>query len=73
MTSFSQPRGGAVAAVTAADLLHRKPQRICATLPWHLAQRLQERALYEGRSLSNLIAHMLEGASVTSEQPQPRN
>jgi len=63
MTSFSQPRGGSVGAVTAADLLRRKPQRIFATLSWHLAQRLQERADYEGRSLSNLIAHLLEGAS----------
>ena len=44
------------------DLLRRKPQRVTSTLPWHLVQRLQERADYEGRSLSNLIAHMLEAA-----------
>ena len=46
-----------------ADLLRRKPTRISATLPWQLAQRLQSRADVEGRSLSNLIAHLLEGAA----------
>ena len=44
------------------DLLRRRPLRVTATLPWHLVQHLQERADYEGRSLSNLIAHMLEAA-----------
>ena len=42
------------------DLLRRRPQRITFTAPWHLAQQLQERADFEGRSLSNLIAHLLE-------------
>ena len=60
MTSFSQPRGGRQPAV---DVMRRKPTRISATLPWGLAQRLQERAAYEGRSLSNLIAHLLELAT----------
>jgi hypothetical protein len=45
------------------DLLRRRPQRVTSTLPWHLVQRLQQRADYEGRSLSNLIAHLLEGAA----------
>ena len=39
-----------------------KTQRICATMSWHLVHRLEERAAYEGRSLSNLIAHLLEAA-----------
>lgn len=39
-----------------------KPQRVTATLPWHLVHRLEERAAYEWRSLSNLIAHLLEAA-----------
>ena len=43
--------------------MRRKPTRISATLPWGLAQRLQERADVEGRSLSNLIAHLLELAT----------
>ena len=42
------------------SLLQRKPMRVTSTLPWHLVQHLQERADYEGRSLSNLIAHLLE-------------
>jgi hypothetical protein len=48
--------------VRASDLLRRKPQRVTATLPWHLVHKLEERAAYEGRSLSNLIAFLLEGA-----------
>jgi len=43
-----------------ADLLQRKPQRLTATVSWQLHQRLQERADYEGRSLSNLVCHLLE-------------
>ncbi len=62
MTSFSQPQRAAAAAVPASELARRKPSRISATLPWHLVHRLEERAAYEGRSLSNLIAHILEGA-----------
>jgi hypothetical protein len=46
--------------VPALELARRKPQRICATVPWHVVHRLEERAAYEGRSLSNLIAHLLE-------------
>jgi hypothetical protein len=46
-----------------ADLLQRKPQRITATVPWHVLRRLQERADLDGRSLSNLVAHLLEAAT----------
>jgi hypothetical protein len=49
--------------VPASELLRRKPQRLTATVPWHVVQRLQERADFEGRSLSNLVAHLLEGAT----------
>ena len=45
------------------DLLRRRPQRVTSTLPWHLVQRLQERADNEGRSLSNLVAVLLEAAT----------
>ena len=41
-------------------LLQRKPQRVTSTLNWHLHQRLQQRADEEGRSLSGLIAYILE-------------
>jgi hypothetical protein len=63
MTSFSQPPSGLRGFVPASELLRRKPQRVTATLPWHLVQNLQQRADFEGRSLSNLIAHLLEAAN----------
>jgi hypothetical protein len=62
MSAFFQPHDGASLDVRRIDLLRRKPQRICATLPWALHQTLIDRADYEGRSLSNLIAHLLEGS-----------
>ncbi len=60
MYSSSQPQRAAGSAVPASELLRRKPQRVTATLPWHLVQRLEERAAYDGRSMSNLIAYLLE-------------
>ena len=62
MTPSFQPQRAAGVAVSASELARRKPSRISATLPWSLVQRLEERACYEGRSLSNLIVHSLEGA-----------
>ena len=47
----------------AAMVLRRKPQRVTTTINWQLYQRLQERADIEGRSLSNLMAHLLEVAT----------
>ena len=63
MTSFSPLAAGPAKLPHGVDLLRRRPQRISATLSWTLHQRLQQRADYEGRSLSNLICHLLEGAS----------
>jgi hypothetical protein len=63
MTPVYTALSGASASASALDLLQRKPQRISATLNWRLHQRLQVRADYEGRSLSNLICHLLEAAS----------
>jgi hypothetical protein len=51
------------APVRASDPHRRKQQRLTTTLPWQLVQQLQERADFEGRSLSNLIAHLLEAAN----------
>jgi hypothetical protein len=44
------------------EIVSRKPQRVTITVNWQLHQRLVERADDEGRSLSNLMAHMLEVA-----------
>jgi hypothetical protein len=46
-----------------AELMRRNPQRATSTLGWALVQRLQRRVDKEGRSLSNLIAHLLETSS----------
>jgi hypothetical protein len=46
-----------------ADLLRRRPSRITFTANWQLQQRLQQRADEEGRSLSGLIAYILERAT----------
>jgi hypothetical protein len=64
MTSFYRPSQGLAAPMQpAAHLLQRKPERVTITLPWALRQRLQSRADEEGRSLSNLMAHLLETVS----------
>ena len=42
-------------------LLLCKSLWVRATLPWSLVQKLEERTCFEGRSLSNLIARILEG------------
>jgi hypothetical protein len=65
MTSFSQqgrtPAMAAISsAVSAAQLARRKPVRVTLTMSWSMNQRLLERSSYEGRSLSNLCAHLLE-------------
>ena len=64
MTSFSQPQRGSSFAVPASELMRRHPVRISATIPWGLHQRLQDQADLDGRSLSNLIAHLLELAAM---------
>jgi hypothetical protein len=61
---YSAPTGlSSPAATRPADLLRRKPERVTVTLNWALRQRLQTRADEEGRSLSNLLAHLLETVS----------
>ena len=47
-------------AVSAAELLRRRPQRITVSVHWQLRQQLQNRADEEGRSLSNLVCFLLE-------------
>ena len=63
MTAFSSPGPAPVAAAlpaTAADIARRKPVRVTLTMSWHTHQQLLERSGYEGRSLSNLCANLLE-------------
>jgi hypothetical protein len=56
MTTFYPAQAAALAPCL------RKPARVTITVNWALRQKLQERADYEGRSLSNLLAHLLEVA-----------
>jgi hypothetical protein len=58
MTAFSQPREGL--RPLASELLRRKPERVTITIHWALRQKLQARADEDGRSLSGLIAYILE-------------
>ena len=48
------------AAALPSDLLKRRPVRLTATVSWAVHQALMERSTYEGRSVSNLIDHLLE-------------
>ena len=42
--------------------LQRRPRRITTTVAAHVLEQLQERSDREGRSLSNLVAYLLEAA-----------
>jgi hypothetical protein len=60
MQPFSQAKSVASFAAPTLKPMMRAPKRICATVSWQLAQRLEERADYEGRSVSNLVSFLLE-------------
>jgi hypothetical protein len=59
---YSRPTAPSASLQPTANLLRRKPTRATVTLGWKLHQDLQARADEEGRSLSNLMAHLLETA-----------
>jgi hypothetical protein len=40
----------------------RRPQRLTITLPYGVAERLTEQSHWQGRSMSNLAACLLEAA-----------
>ena len=62
METFYRGSAPMEAPARALDLMRRKPQRVSITLNWSLHQRLMERCDFEGRSLSDLAAHLLEMA-----------
>ena len=47
------------------SVMQRSSKRLTTTLPWAVSERLQQRADDEGRSISNLMAHLLEVASLS--------
>ncbi|QNG26984.1 hypothetical protein H0O21_12540 [Synechococcus sp. HK01-R] len=61
MTSVYPRRALPSPALTAvATVLQRTPERITCTVPWAVKDQLQRRADEEGRSLSGLLAFLLE-------------
>jgi hypothetical protein len=63
MTAFYGRQSTPSSPAASMDLMRRKPVRLTFTAHWQLHQRLQRRADMEGRSLSNLIGHLLEVAT----------
>ena len=57
MERFNRPTGSAATPVPPS---RRSPQRITITINWQTHQGLLDRSDWEGRSLSNLAAHLLE-------------
>jgi hypothetical protein len=57
MTRFNSPQATVATLVPPS---RRTPQRITITLAWQTYQQLLDRSDNEGRSLSNLAAHLLE-------------
>jgi hypothetical protein len=58
MMKTPAPSSAALSVRLAA--LKRKPDRVTVVISASLSERLRERALMEGRSLSNLCAYLLE-------------
>ena len=52
--------------------MQRRPQRVSVTISWGLYQRLLKRSDLEGRSLSNLAAHLLEAGCPEQLDPIAR-
>jgi len=62
MTRFNPPATMAATRQPELSRMQRSPQRVSITISWHLHQRMLERSDLEGRSFSNLAAHLLEQA-----------
>jgi hypothetical protein len=62
MTSFSRQPSNQQGLSRFTTPLTRKPSRVTVTIPWSLRQTLDKQSDKEGRSLSNLIAYLLESS-----------
>lgn len=60
MTRFNSQNEHTAKPEPVSSLMRRRPQRVSITVNWALYQRLLVRSDREGRSLSNLAAHLLE-------------
>jgi hypothetical protein len=63
MLQFNQRPLGQASASATLPLHKRNPQRITITVNWALYTHLLQRSDHEGRSLSNLAAHLLESSA----------
>jgi len=48
----------------AREMIGRKPVRITVTISWLTHQRLIEKSKLDGRSLSNLVAYLLDESTI---------
>lgn len=62
MASFSRQPSNQQGLSRFTTPLTRKPSRVTVTIPWSLRQTLDKQSDKEGRSLSNLIAYLLESS-----------
>jgi len=60
MKRFKRQNSVAATAKAIIQPIRRSPQRISVTISWELHRRLLNRSDEQGRSLSNLAAHLLE-------------
>ena len=59
--------GSKVVVSPPVEMWRRRSQRVTITIHWELRRSLQERADQEGRSLSNLMAYLLERGMAAEE------
>ena len=50
----------------------RHSERLTITLPWAVLHQLQQRALTDGRSVSNLAAYLIERSLTGSAYGEPQ-
>ena len=72
MTRLNRPDVSDATTVSPVAPMQRRPQRISVTISWALHQRLLKRSDLEGRSLSNLAAHLLEAGCPEQLDPIAR-
>ena len=66
MDPSNSPFTGMATGAGKVPAFRRHPQRISITISWSTHQRLMDGSDLEGRSLSNLAAHLLETGLVLS-------
>lgn len=47
----------------------KRPRRLTVTIPQHVLENLERRAMEQGRSISNLAAYLLERALSSPSSP----